>query len=99
LCALFSRSSTLARVALAVVVVSGLLRSWDELGLGWWLHPFRDDYSTTLVLKVAIVIPLIGLGALKPHRNVARYGSVGSRPMLLTVGGELALAGAVLLAT
>lgn len=93
------RFSTLAGLALAVVVVSGLLRSWDELGLGWWLHPFRDDYSTTLVLKVAIVIPLIGLGALNRYRNVARYGSVGSRPMLLTVGGELALAGAVLLAT
>ncbi len=93
------RFSTLAGVALAVVVVSGLLRSWNELGLAWWLHPFRDGYTTTLALKVAIVIPLIGLGALNRYRNVARYGSVGSRPMLRTVGGELALAAAVLLAT
>ena len=93
------RFSTLAGVALAVVVVSGLLRSWNELGLGWWLHPFREGYSTTLALKVAIVIPLIGLGALNRYRNVARYGSGGSRPMLRTVGGELALAAAVLLAT
>ncbi|HKN81600.1 MAG TPA: copper resistance protein CopC [Actinomycetota bacterium] len=93
------RFSTLAGVALAVVVVSGLLRSWNELGLAWWLHPFRDDYSTTLALKVAIVIPLIGLGALNRYRNVPRYGSVGSQPMLRTVGGELALAAAVLLAT
>ena len=93
------RFSTLAGVALAVVVVSGLLRSWNELGLAWWLHPFRDDYSTTLALKVAIVIPLIGLGALNRYRNVPRYGSVGSQPMLQTVGGELALAAAVLLAT
>ena len=93
------RFSTLAGVALLVVVVSGLLRSWNELGLGWWLHPFRDGYTTTLALKVAIVIPLIGLGALNRYRNVARYGSVGSRPMLRTVGGELALAATVLLAT
>jgi copper transport protein len=93
------RFSTLAGVALAVVVVSGLLRSWNELGLGWWLHPFRNGYSTTLALKVAIVIPLIGLGALNRYRNVARYGSGGSQPMLRTVGGELALAAAVLLAT
>jgi putative copper export protein len=93
------RFSTLAGVALLVVVVSGLLRSWDELGVGWWLHPFRDDYSTTLALKVAIVIPLIGLGALNRYRNVPRYGSVGSQHMLLTVAGELALAAAVLLAT
>ena len=93
------RFSTLAGVALAVVVVSGLLRSWNELGLGWWLHPFRNGYSTTLALKVAIVIPLIGLGALNRYRNVPRYGSAGSQPMLRTVGGELALAAAVLLAT
>jgi copper transport protein len=93
------RFSTLAGVALLVVVVSGLLRSWDELGVGWWLHPFRDDYSTTLALKVAIVIPLIGLGALNRYRNVPRYESVGSQHMLLTVAGELALAAAVLLAT
>jgi copper transport protein len=93
------RFSTVAGVALAVIVVSGLLRSWNELGLGWWLHPFRDDYSATLALKVAIVIALIGLGAVNRYRNVARYGSVGSRPMLWTVGGELALAAAVLLAT
>jgi copper transport protein len=93
------RFSTLTGVALAVVVVSGLVRSWNELGLGWWLHPFRDGYSTTLALKVAIVIPLIGLGALNRYRNVARYGSAASQPMLRTVGGELALAGAVLLAT
>jgi copper transport protein len=93
------RFSTLAGVALAVVVVSGLLRSWNELGLAWWLHPFRDGYSTTLALKVAIVIPLIGLGALNRFRNVPRYGSAGSQAMLRTVGGELALAAAVLLAT
>jgi copper transport protein len=93
------RFSTLAGVALAVVVVSGLLRSWNELGLAWWLHPFRDGYSTTLALKVALVIPLIGLGALNRYRNVPRCGSVGSKPMLRTVGGELALAAAVLLAT
>jgi copper transport protein len=93
------RFSTLAGIALAVVVVSGLLRSWNELGLAWWLHPFRNGYTTTLALKVAIVIPLIGLGALNRYRNVPRYGSAGSQPMLRTVGGELALAAAVLLAT
>ena len=93
------RFSTLAGVALAVVVVSGLLRSWNELGLAWWLHPFRNGYTTTLALKVAIVIPLIGLGALNRYRNVPRYGSVGSQPMLRTLGGELALAATVLLAT
>jgi copper transport protein len=93
------RFSTLGGIALAVVVVSGLLRSWNELGLAWWLHPFRNGYTTTLALKVAIVIPLIGLGALNRYRNVPRYGSAGSQKMLRTVGGELALAAAVLLAT
>src|SRR4029450_8308372 len=95
------RLSTLAGGARAgaVVVLSRLLRSGNELGVTWWLHPFRNGYSTTLALKVAIVIPLIGLGALNRYRNIPRYGSAGSPAMLRTVGGELALAAAVLLAT
>jgi copper transport protein len=90
------RFSTLAGYGLAVVVVAGVLRSTNELGWGWWLHPFQSDYSTTLVVKLAIVVPLIALGALNRYRNVAHLDERGTRPVLRTAGAEIALAAAVL---
>lgn len=93
------RFSTLAGVGLLVIVVSGVLRSTNELGWGWLLHPFRSDYSTTLVVKLAIVVPLLALGAVNRYRNVARLEERGSRPLLRTVGVEIALAAAVLAST
>jgi copper transport protein len=94
------RFSNLAAVGLGVVVVSGTLRSVNEMGgWGWWLHPFQDDYSTTLVVKVAIVAALIAFGALNRFRNVARFEDLGSRPLLRTVGAELGLAVAVFAST
>ena len=93
------RFSTLAGYGLAVVVVAGVLRSTNELGWGWWLHPFQSDYSTTLVVKLAIVLPLIALGALNRYRNVAHLDERGTRPVLRTAGAEIALAAAVLATT
>ena len=76
-----------------------MLRSTNELGWGWLLHPFRSDYSTTLVVKLAIVAALIALGAVNRYRNVARFEQGGPRPVLRTAGGELALAVCVFAAT
>jgi copper transport protein len=94
------RFSNLAAIGLAVVVVSGVLRSVNEMGgWGWWLHPFGTDYGTTLVVKIAIVAALITLGAVNRFRNVARFEDLGSRPLLRTAGAELGLAVAVFAAT
>jgi copper transport protein len=94
------RFSNLAAVGLGVVVVSGVLRSVNEMGgWGWWLHPFEDDYSTTLIVKLAIVVPLITLGAMNRFRNVARLEDLGSRPLLRTAGAELGLAVAIFAST
>jgi copper transport protein len=90
------RFSRLAGYGLAIVVVAGVLRSTNELGWGWWLHPFQSDYSTTLVVKLAIVVPLIALGAVNRYRNVAHLDDRGTRPVLRTAGAEIALAAAVL---
>ncbi len=87
--------SRVAGVALLVLLLTGILRASNELGLGWWLHPFRTDYSTALVVKLAIVAPLVALGALNRFRNTRRYEELGSRPLLRTVGGELVLAAGV----
>jgi nitrogen fixation protein FixH len=90
----------MAAVGLTVVVVSGVLRSVNEMGgWGWWLQPFGTDYGTTLVVKLAIVVPLIALGALNRYRNVARFDEVGSRSVMRTAGSELGLAIAIFAST
>ncbi|MDP9119117.1 MAG: copper resistance protein CopC, partial [Actinomycetota bacterium] len=88
--------SNLAGIGLAVLVLTGILRASDELGgPTWWLHAFDTDYGTALVAKLAIVVPLVGFGALNRFRNVRRIGELGSRPLLRTVSGELVLAAGV----
>ncbi|MGH2636948.1 MAG: FixH family protein [Actinomycetota bacterium] len=94
------RYSTIAAGGLGVLFVTGVLRSSNELGgLTWWLHAFDNGYGTTLLVKLAVVVPIVALGALNRYRHVRRFDELGSRPLLRTVGGELALAGGVLALT
>jgi copper transport protein len=94
------RFSNLAAGGLVVVATSGILRASSELGgPGWFLDPFRNGYRTALVAKLALVVPLVALGAVNRFRNVPRFESIGPRPLLRTVGGELALAACVLAVT
>ena len=90
------RFSNLATGGLIVVATSGVLRASSELGgPGWFLDPFRNGYRTALVAKLALVVPLVALGAVNRLRNVPRFSSHGPRPLLRTVGAELALAACV----
>jgi putative copper export protein len=90
------RFSNLAAGGLVVVFVSGVLRAVDELGgFGWWLHPFANDYRTALTVKLALVVPLVALGAANRFRNVPRFERTGPSPLLRTVGGELMVAAVV----
>ena len=87
------RLSRLALIGLVTVVASGVLRASNELGgFGWWLHAFDTSYGTTLVVKLAVVATIVTLGAVNRFRNVARFDRLGSRPLLQTAGGEVALA-------
>jgi copper transport protein len=75
------RYSRLAGYALLVVVLTGLLRSADELGgIGWWLHAFDTAYGTTLVAKIAVVAVVIALGTWNRYRSIPR---LDERPGLL----------------
>lgn len=88
--------SRVAGIALLALVLTGFLRASNELGgLTWWLHAFDTDYGTALVVKLAIVVPLVALGTLNRFRNTRRFEELGSRPLLRTVGGELFLAAGV----
>jgi copper transport protein len=91
------RFSNVAAGGLLLVLVTGILRSTNELGgFTWWLHPFDSDYGTALVVKLGFVVPLVALGARNRFRNVRRSEELGRGPLLRTVGGELALAAGVL---
>ncbi len=94
------RFSNLAAGGLIVVATSGVLRASSELGgPGWFLDPFRNGYRTALVAKLALVVPLVALGAVNRFRNVPRFSSLGPRSLLRTVGAELALAACVFAVT
>jgi putative copper export protein len=88
--------SRAAGIALVVLLITGILRASNELGgFAWWLHALDTDYGTALVIKLAIVVPLVALGALNRFRNTRRYEELGPRPLLRTVSGELVLAAGV----
>ncbi len=94
------RFSTLAAGGLLLVFSTGVLRASNELGgLGWWLHAFDSDYGTALAIKLALVTPLVALGALNRYRNVPRLAERGPRALRRTVAGELVLAAGVFAVT
>jgi putative copper export protein/nitrogen fixation protein FixH len=93
------RFSNLAAGGLIVVATSGVLRASSELGATWFLDPFRNGYRIALVAKLSLVVPLVAFGAVNRFRNVPRFESLGSRPLLKTVGVELGLAACVLAVT
>jgi copper transport protein len=85
--------SSLAGYALAVVLVTGVLRATEEVGgVSKLLDLFRGSYDTTLDIKVALVLVLIGLGAVNRYRSIPR---MGARPRLLRRVMAVELVGAV----
>jgi copper transport protein len=94
------RYSNMAAVGLGVLLLTGVLRASDELGgPAWWFRALDTEYGTALLVKLAVVVPTVALGAVNRFRNVRRYPALGPRPMLRTVGGELVLAAGVLAVT
>lgn len=87
--------SSLAGYALVVVVVSGVVRAIDELD-GWSgiTKALDTSYGTTLVIKVAIVIALIGLGTLNRFRAIPHLYE-GSPLLARLVGVEVVTAVAI----
>ncbi|HEY7478710.1 MAG TPA: CopD family protein, partial [Actinomycetota bacterium] len=93
------RFSALAGWMVAVVVVTGFLRAWNELGgAAWVLRAFESSYGTTLLIKVAVVIAVIGLAAVNRYRTLPRLRD-DARPLRRVAGTEALAAVAVLLLT
>ncbi|MGZ4154514.1 MAG: copper resistance D family protein, partial [Actinomycetota bacterium] len=67
------RFSRIAGYALAVVLVTGVLRAIDERGgLSELGHLFGGSYGLTLLLKVLLVLVLLGLGTFNRYRSIPR---------------------------
>jgi copper transport protein len=94
------RFSKLAGISLAVVVLTGLARTVDELG--GWGRLADSGFGRALDLKLVLFAGLVAVGALNRYRIVPLF-SAGSRRraaarLRRSVGAELSLAAAVLAA-
>ncbi|HEY6710612.1 MAG TPA: copper resistance protein CopC [Actinomycetota bacterium] len=94
------RFSKLAGISLAVVVLTGVARTVDELG--GWRRLADSGFGRALDLKLILFAGLVALGALNRYRSMPLL-SAGSRRraaarLRRSVGAELSLAAAVLAA-
>ena len=94
------RFSKLAGISLAVVVVTGVARTADELG--GWGRLVDSRFGRALDLKLVLFAGLVGLGALNRYRLVPLFqagaGRRAATRLRRSVGAELGLAAAVLAA-
>jgi copper transport protein len=94
------RFSKLAGISLAVVVVTGVVRTADELG--GWGRLVDSRFGRALDLKLVLFAGLVGLGALNRYRLVPLFRAGARRRaetrLRRSVGAELGLAAAVLAA-
>jgi len=94
------RFSKLAGISLAVVILTGVARTVDELG--GWRRLADSGFGRALDLKLVLFAGLVTLGALNRYRIVPMF-QAGSRRrasarLRRSVGAELGLAAAVLAA-
>jgi len=93
------RYSTVALVAIAVVVASGALRGVAELGgLDDVVRIWQSTYGRTLAVKIVVVIGVIVLGAVNRYRSLPRLAR-DRHPLLRIASAELVAAVGILALT
>jgi copper transport protein len=90
------RFSFVAGIALGVVVVTGALRAFNEVGT--WGALFSTSYGQVVLVKSGLLAALVGLGAINRYRNVPAAGR-SLRGLRAVSGAELSIAGVVLVAS
>jgi putative copper export protein/methionine-rich copper-binding protein CopC len=83
------RFSLVAGFALAAVVVTGVIRSIQEIGD--WGALFSTGYGIAVLVKAALILALAGLGAINRYRHVGE-AATSLRGLRRVSRGELALA-------
>ncbi len=90
------RYSTVAGVALAVVVTTGVIRAVNEVG--GWARLVDTGFGRLVVLKSSLLLVLAGLGGINRYRHVPAVRET-LRGLRRVGTGELAVAAVVLGAT
>jgi copper transport protein len=96
------RFSTLAVASVAVLILAGGVNAYEQVGA--WRGFWDTTYGLLLLAKIALVVPLLALGALNNRYAVPRLRQGLATPpeqrrFLRTIGGELVLVLAVVAVT
>ena len=90
------RFSALAFYLIIILAAAGVWRAFEEINS--WHGLFATSYGQVVIVKAALLVGLIVLGALNRYRNVPKSGET-PRGLFRTGSGELVLATAVLVLT
>jgi copper transport protein len=90
------RLSTVAGLALAVTIATGTARAVSEVGS--WRGLFHTSFGRALLVKLALVVALVAVGARNRYRHVSRAGDA-AQPLLRGLRVEIAVATVLLGAT
>ena len=96
---LIAQFSNVARVAVAILILTGLYAAWLQVGSLDAL--LTTLYGQLLVVKLVLIVPLVGIAAFNlivTRRGLRAGGAVWTQHLRRLVGVELALALLVLLA-
>jgi len=88
------RFSRLAVASVAVLITAGVVNAYEELDS--WSELWETTYGRLLLVKLALVVPLLALGAYNNRYSVPRLRSAAASPgerrrFLRSAAGELAL--------
>jgi copper transport protein len=92
------RFSNVALGAVAIVVVSGMLRSFEELGGPLSPGDLDTTYGRAVAGKIALALALIAMGALNRRRSIPRLAT-DQRPLRRVVATEAVAALGIVLLT
>jgi copper transport protein len=92
------RFSTWASVAMGVVVITGALRAFEEIGGQGLRAALGRPYGTVLAVKVAVALAIVAVGAVNRYRLIPRLAD-GARPLFRAASTETVLAVAVIALT
>jgi copper transport protein len=92
------RYSRLAGWAVLVVVLTGLARTWSQLGgPGGLIDALDTAYGRSLAIKIVLALGIVGLGAVNRYRNIPRLGDDPSSLRRVLTTEVIAAAGVIVL--
>jgi hypothetical protein len=93
------RFSLTAGIAIAAVAITGAFRAYEEVGgLGHLGSLTTTGYGWSIVTKVALFVPLVGIGAFNRYRNIDKLDQ-RRRVFTRAIRSEVAIGAVILVVT